>query len=215
MRAGRSVLIDTLLPKVAIEIAKAPDGAVQTLDFANLFNCSVDQVWLEIGFGGGENVVECAIRNPRVGIIGSDPFFEGVGKLLSRISVAGIDNIRIYPGDVRDLLPTLPPACLSKFFILFPDPWPKKRHHKRRIFSAKFVHDLAFCLKPSGKLYVSTDCRNYAQIILDLIAQEPFLKTLDRTNQNASQLCRKSETKYETRGISLGHPIINILAQRS
>ena len=160
---------------------------------------------MEIGFGGGENVSESAIRNPRTGIIGSDPFLAGVGKLLSRISVARIDNIRIFPGDVRDLLPALPQACISKLFVLFPDPWPKKRHRKRRLFQRSFIHSLARISTPNGEVIVATDNDAYKRWVLELFLESPFFsweakKAEDWRCRPADVVCTRYENKARREG---------------
>jgi len=174
MRHGREALVQELLPVFSVDIVREANGRVRQLDLPSIFGDGVKEIWLEVGFGSGENLVECAKHNPQVGIIGCDPFFEGVGKLISRINTAKLDNIRIYPGDVRDLLPALPPSCLSKLFVLFPDPWPKKRHHKRRLFQASFLDSIAGCLRDEGEVIFSTDHSEYARWVLGLLLESPY-----------------------------------------
>ncbi|MEO9895191.1 MAG: tRNA (guanosine(46)-N7)-methyltransferase TrmB, partial [Paracoccaceae bacterium] len=100
------------------------------LDLKSLFGGR--DVWLEVGFGGGEHLVHQAALNPDVGIIGAEPYINGVAMLLGKIRAAEVDNLCVHPGDVRDLLDVLPDASISKAFLLYPDPWPKTRHHRRR-----------------------------------------------------------------------------------
>ena len=104
----------------------------------------VEDVWLEVGFGGGEHLLEQARDNPRIGLIGAEPYETGVAKLLASIEDTGISNIRIHEGDAREIIDALPDACLGRVFILFPDPWPKTRHHKRRFVQI----GIARCLGP-------------------------------------------------------------------
>ena len=120
------------------------------------------EIWLEIGFGGGEHLAAQALRHPQVGFIGCEPFIDGVAKLLTAIDKAGIGNIRIHPDDVRELLASLPPGSIHRVFILFPDPWPKPRHHKRRLVQPDFLSELAACLAPGAAVRFATDVRSYA-----------------------------------------------------
>ena len=105
-------------------------------------------LWLEIGFGGGEHMVHQATQNPDVGLIGCEPYINGVAMLLGKIRDAGADNIRVHPGDARDMFDVLPEASVSKAFLLYPDPWPKKRHHRRRFVTQEHLVPLARVLKP-------------------------------------------------------------------
>ncbi|WP_225907865.1 tRNA (guanosine(46)-N7)-methyltransferase TrmB [Hyphomonas sediminis] len=118
--------------------------------------------WLEIGFGGAEHMVEQARRNPDVGIFGCEPFLEGVAKALGGIEDTGADNIRLWPDDARPLIERLPDASLERVFILFPDPWPKRRQHKRRLIQPAFLKMLHPKIKPGGRLRFATDVISYA-----------------------------------------------------
>jgi tRNA (guanine-N7-)-methyltransferase len=205
MRTGRMALVESLLPAYVIEVARDPDSSVQMLNLPEIFDCDVEAIWLEIGFGNGENIVECATKNPQVGIIGCDPFFEGVGKLLSRISAAKLENIRIFPGDVRDLLPALPVPCLAKILVLFPDPWPKKRHHKRRLFQTGFVELLANATIPSAEVVFSTDHGEYARWVLALFLHSSFFTWESKTAEDWR--CRPPNivcTRYENKALRVG-----------
>ena len=149
-------------------------------------------IWLEIGFGGGEHLVWQATHNPGVTIIGCEPFVDGVVKVLTEIDDRSADplateaaanagpkpgaplgNVILHDDDVRPLLRMLPDACLARAFVLFPDPWPKRRHVKRRLVSASFLRDLARVLKPGGELRVGTDIADYARTILTSVAAVP------------------------------------------
>lgn len=120
-------------------------------------------VWLEIGFGGGEHLVHQAVQNRDVGLIGCEPYINGVAMLLGKIREAEADNIRVYPGDVRDLFEVLPEASISKAFLLYPDPWPKKRHHRRRFVTPEHLDPLARVLKPGAIFRVATDIPDYVR----------------------------------------------------
>jgi len=119
-------------------------------------------VWLEIGFGGGEHMAAQASMHPDVLVLGAEPFLNGVASALRHIDEAGLDNVRLREGDARQLLIDLPAGCLTHVFILFPDPWPKTRHHKRRLIQTDVIAQLARTLKPGGRLRFATDWADYA-----------------------------------------------------
>lgn len=118
-------------------------------------------LWLEIGFGGAEHLLWQAERNSGVTILGVEPFLNGVAKAVRGISDKDLKNLRLHRGDARDVLALLPDACLEKVFVLFPDPWPKARHHKRRIINAQFIEDLHRVIKPGGKFRFGSDIIHY------------------------------------------------------
>ena len=120
-------------------------------------------LWLEVGFGGGEHLVHQCARNPYVGIIGCEPYINGVAMLLGKIRSAGVENLRVYPWDVRDLFDVLPDQCLERAFLLYPDPWPKLRHHRRRFVTPGYLDPLARVLKPGALFRVATDIPDYVR----------------------------------------------------
>lgn len=120
-------------------------------------------LWLEVGFGGGEHLVHQCARNPDVGIIGCEPYINGVAMLLGKIRSAGVENLRVYPWDVRDLFDVLPDQCLERAFLLYPDPWPKLRHHRRRFVTPGYLDPLARVLKPGALFRVATDIPDYVR----------------------------------------------------
>ncbi len=120
-------------------------------------------VWLEIGFGGGEHMVHQAVNNPDVGIIGCEPYINGVAMLLGKIRQSGATNLKVHPGDVRNLFDVLPAQSLDKAFLLYPDPWPKKRHHRRRAVTPEYLDPLARALKPGAEFRVATDIPDYVR----------------------------------------------------
>ena len=126
-------------------------------------------VWLEIGFGGGEHMVHQATRNPGVGIIGCEPYINGVAMLLGKIRAAGVTNLRVHPGDVRDLFDVLPDASIHRAFLLYPDPWPKTRHHRRRFVTPGYLDPLARVLAPGARFRIATDIPDYVRQALDQI----------------------------------------------
>ena len=139
------------------------------IDPSDLFD-NAQQVWLEIGFGGGEHMVHQAATYPDVGIIGCEPFINGVVMLLGKIRAADVDNVAIHPGDVRDLFDVLPEASIDRAFLLYPDPWPKSRHHRRRFVNPEFLDPLSKVLKPGAILRVATDIEDYVRQTLEQVA---------------------------------------------
>jgi tRNA (guanine-N7-)-methyltransferase len=123
-------------------------------------------VWLEIGFGGGEHLLTQARANPQVGLIGCEPFQDGVIKVLSAIESEGLANIRLVADDARPVLRWLPDANIARAFILFPDPWPKKRHHKRRLIAEPTLGQIARVLRKGAELRLATDVAAYAGVML-------------------------------------------------
>ncbi|RMD91279.1 MAG: tRNA (guanosine(46)-N7)-methyltransferase TrmB [Alphaproteobacteria bacterium] len=142
------------------------------LDLEALFGAR--PVWLEIGFGGGEHMVHQARLNPDVGLIGCEPFINGVAMLLGKIREAGVENLRVYPGDVRDLFDVLPDASIEKAFLLYPDPWPKKRHHRRRFVTPEHLEPLARVMAPGGEFRVATDIPDYVRQTLEEVPRHGF-----------------------------------------
>ena len=142
------------------------------LDLDELF--SGKPVWLEIGFGGGEHMVHQAASNPDVGIIGCEPYINGVAMLLRKIGLAGVENVRIHPGDVRDLFDVLPEGSIQKAFLLYPDPWPKKRHHRRRAVTPEYLQPLHKVMVPGAELRVATDIKDYVRQTMEEVPKAGF-----------------------------------------
>ncbi len=131
-------------------------------------------VWLETGFGGGEHMGHQAARNPQVGIIGCEPYINGVAMLLGKIRKAGCQNIAVHPGDVRDLFDVLPDESIDKAFLLYPDPWPKKRHHRRRFVTPEYLDPFHRVLKPGAEFRVATDIPDYVRQTLEEVPRAGF-----------------------------------------
>ncbi|MEL7256402.1 MAG: tRNA (guanine(46)-N(7))-methyltransferase TrmB [Pseudomonadota bacterium] len=142
------------------------------LDLKRLF--AGKPLWLEIGFGGGEHMVHQAALNPDVGFIGCEPYINGVAMLLGKIRESAQDNIRIHPGDVRDLFDVLPEASLARAFLLYPDPWPKKRHHRRRFVTPEHLEPLARVMQRGAMLRVATDIPDYVRQTLEMVPKHGF-----------------------------------------
>lgn len=131
-------------------------------------------VWLEVGFGGGEHMVHQAASNRDVGIIGCEPYINGVAMLLGKIRDAEVDNVKVHPGDARDMMDVLPAQSISKAFLLYPDPWPKKRHHRRRFVTQEHLQPLAEVLKPGAIFRVATDIPDYVRQTLQEVPKAGF-----------------------------------------
>jgi tRNA (guanine-N7-)-methyltransferase len=168
LRKGQQHLIDTLLPHLAIALPESGK-----LDPRSLFARPPAQLWLEIGFGGGEHLAEQARSHPDVGIIGCEVFLNGIATLLAQVSSAALDNVRIYPEDARDLLDALPDVSLDRVFLLFPDPWPKRRHADRRFIQPANLDLLARLMKPGAELRVASDDPTYIGWALAHLTRHP------------------------------------------
>jgi tRNA (guanine-N7-)-methyltransferase len=175
LRAGQRELFSTLLPRLAIELP-----ATGTLALRSLFPAPPEQVWLEIGFGGGEHLAAQAAAHPRCGLIGCEVFENGVAKLLAEVARRGLDNVRVFAEDARLLVAALPEASLGRVFILFPDPWPKQRHHKRRIVSTETLDALARATADGAELRLATDDADYLRWMLERATAHPAFEWLAR-----------------------------------
>ena len=131
-------------------------------------------LWLEVGFGGGEHLVHMAAANPDVGIIGCEPYVNGIAMFLGKARAAGLRNMRIHPGDVRDLFEVLPAASVARAFLNYPDPWPKARHHRRRFVTQGYLQALARVMKPGAEFRVATDIEDYVRQTLEEVPLAGF-----------------------------------------
>lgn len=145
------------------------------LDLSALFP-GKSEVWLEIGFGGGEHMVAMASRYPQIGLIGAEPYVNGVAQLLGKIRDAGVDNLAIHPGDVRDLFDVIPDGSVAKAFLNYPDPWPKARHHKRRFVTQDYLVPLMRVLAPGAEFRVATDIEDYVRQTLEEVPEAGFVR---------------------------------------
>jgi tRNA (guanine-N7-)-methyltransferase len=169
IKPRQAALMDTLLPKIALDPAAGPIDPRALAPRAS-------EAWLEIGFGGGEHLAAQARRHPDALLLGAEPFLNGAASALRHIDEAGLTNVRLHVGDARDLLAALPEASLGRVFILFPDPWPKARHHKRRLVQPETVAALVRVLKVGGRLRFATDWADYADWALERFVREPRLR---------------------------------------
>jgi tRNA (guanine-N7-)-methyltransferase len=172
LRKGQKELLETRLAELApqgVGWAENPDR--NPIDPKALF-ADAREMWLEIGFGGGEHMLHLAASHPDIGIIGCEAYINGVAMLLSGIERAGVSNMAIHPGDARDLMEVLPDTSISRVFLLYPDPWPKKRHHKRRFVNPSNLDQLARIMAPGAVLHLATDIGDYVRHALELLMRD-------------------------------------------
>jgi tRNA (guanine-N7-)-methyltransferase len=189
IKPRQAALMDTLLPAI-----RTPLEPFEPRDLMP----GAAEVWLEIGFGGGEHLAAQAAKRPEVLFIGAEPFQNGVASALRHIDEAELKNVRVHDGDARDLLGRLPDASLERVFILFPDPWPKARHHKRRLLQADTAAELARVLKPGGRLRFASDWADYVDWSLERLIATPGLSwTADQAADWRTPPADHVTTRYE------------------
>lgn len=199
-QAGR---VETLLPTIAI-----PASAPGALDPASLFEPPPDEIWLEIGFGGGEHLTGQARLHPDVGFLGVEPFLDGVAKALADIEHHGLPNIRIRRGDARMMIDELADGAVDRVFILFPDPWPKTRHRKRRLIQPVFLASLARVLKPGARLRFATDWADYAsRALADLIRDGRYRWTAEAADDWRAPPTDHVTTRYQEKRLGDCAPV--------
>jgi len=166
----QQTLVDTLLPRRAIVLPQNGE-----LDPTTLFEAKPENVVLEIGYGGGEHLARQAKENPGTGFIGAEVFSGGIGKMLEKIAADDLRNVRLFTDDALKLLQALPEASLDGVYLLYPDPWPKTRHHKRRFVSPLTLAELGRVIKPGGFFRFATDIEDYANWTLaHILRSEDF-----------------------------------------
>ena len=199
LRKGRKALLEELLPKLRIEIGDGP------LDPAALFDRPVADIWLEIGFGAGEHLAARAAAHPDVGFLGAEHYLAGIASLLKHIADADLDNVRILTDDAALLLDALPDACLDRVFLLYPDPWPKARHEKRRFLSHENLDKLARVTKPGAELLVATDHPIYlAWAVERMASRTDFTWLAERPRDWRDPPPDWPGTRYEAKAIKQG-----------
>jgi tRNA (guanine-N7-)-methyltransferase len=195
LRPRQAALMETLLPRLAIDL-----GSPASTDLARLFPVPVDSVRLEIGFGGGEHLIAQAAQHPHTGFIGAEPFVNGMAKALAAIAERELENIRLHFGDAAFLLEWLPPAALARVDLLYPDPWPKRRHWKRRFVQGHSVAALARVLRRGGEFRFATDIPDYAAWALTHLIRSPaFAWTAERADDWRRPWDGFSSTRYEAK----------------
>lgn len=175
LRPGQQKRQEVLLPRLAVAL---PERGL--LDPAALFADAPAAVWLEIGFGGGEHLAAQAAAHPGIGFIGCEVYENGVARLVGEVERRGLRNVRILADDARLLLDVLEPATIGRVFILFPDPWPKQRHRKRRLVAPAALDRLAAIMQPGAELRLATDDRDYLAWMLEAATTHPDFAWLAR-----------------------------------
>jgi tRNA (guanine-N7-)-methyltransferase len=195
LRPRQAELFGSLLPRLALDLAApAPDN------LAALFPVAVEDVRLEIGFGGAEHLIAQAQADPRSGFIGCEPFVNGMAKALVEIDALKLDNIRLYHADAMELIGWLPAGSVARVDLLYPDPWPKRRHWKRRFVSDASVAKLARTLRSGGEFRFATDWPNYAEwTLLRLLRSRDFLWTAERADDWRRPWPGFTGTRYEAK----------------
>ena len=199
IKPRQAALMETLLPRLR---PPATPFDPQTL------MPGAPEAWLEIGFGGGEHMAAQAARRPDVLILGAEPFQNGVASALRHIDEQTLTNVRVHDGDARELMALMPDASLTRIFVLFPDPWPKARHNKRRIVQAQTVAEFARLLKPGGQLRFVSDWAAYVDWSLLRLAANPALRwTAERANDWRAPPTDHITTRYEEKRLGDCAPV--------
>jgi tRNA (guanine-N7-)-methyltransferase len=197
---------ESLLPRFGIPFSREP------IDLDDVFARAAPKI-LEIGFGMGETTADIAARHPDNDYLGVEVHSPGVGALLKRIDGLGLTNVRIIQHDAVEVLEhMIGPASLAGAHLFFPDPWPKKRHHKRRLIQPPFVSLLASRLKPGGIVHAATDWEDYANQMLEALSAEPLL--VNAAAGFAQRPDWRPRTKFEGRGLKLGHKVWDVVFRR-
>ena len=206
MGPGQQRALDELGPRFVLPFQETP------LDFEQVFGRRAPVV-LEIGFGMGDATARIAAAQPDTGFLGVEVHEAGVGALLRRIGELGLANVRIVRHDAVEVLRHMvAPGALAGVHLFFPDPWPKKRHHKRRLVQPPFVRLLAERLAPGGYVHFATDWQPYAEQMLQVLAAEPALA--NSVADYAPRPDRRPLTKFEARGLGLGHGVWDLVFRR-
>jgi tRNA (guanine-N7-)-methyltransferase len=195
LRPQQQMLMETLLPRLALDLAQPAPA-----NLASLVPSGADTVRLEIGFGGGEHMIAQAERQPNVGFIGVEPFVNGMAKALAGIAARGLTNIRLHFGDAIHLLDWLPQGSLARVDLIYPDPWPKRRHWKRRFVQDSTLTQIARVLRRDGEFRFVTDWPGYAAWTLrHLISRSDFVWTAERADDWRLPWAGFGGTRYEAK----------------
>jgi tRNA (guanine-N7-)-methyltransferase len=195
-------LMDELLPTLRLDL-----GAPPPRPLTDLFAAPVSQVWLEVGFGAGEHLLWQAERNPRAGIVGCEPYVNGVAALLGAMDGRRLPNVRVWDGDAREVIDWLDHGSLTKVFVLHPDPWPKARHRKRRFISPGTLDVLARAMRPGAELRIATDIGDYVRSSLEAVRAGGHFEWLaERPADWRERPADWPRTRYEKKALREGRP---------
>jgi len=193
--------MEVKLPELRLKMGEG--GSVA--DLPSAFGGDFKEFWLEIGFGAGEQIAHLAASNPSVGLLGCEPFVNGVASLLDRMVRDNIENIRIFDDDARLLLPQIPEKSFSRIFLLFPDPWPKKRHRKRRFVSPEALDQMARLLADGGEFRFASDIADYVRWTLEMVTRHPAFEWPAGSPRDwRERPAEFVETRYETKALTAG-----------
>ncbi len=210
LRPRQAALFDTLLPRLALDLSRSAPS-----DLAALFPVPIESARLEIGFGAGEHLIAAAIANPKTGFIGCEPFVNGMAKALAEIERHQLANIRLHHGDALDLLGWLPCRSVSQIALLYPDPWPKRRHSKRRFVQAATLAEFARILRPGGIFHFASDWPDYvAWTLLRVLRHPDFKWTAERADDWRRPWPGLVETRYEAKAKQAGRAPCYLVFER-
>jgi len=199
IKPRQAALMETLLPQI-----RPPAGPVEPRKVM----AGAREAWLEIGFGGGEHMAAQAAAHPDVLILGAEPFQNGVASALRHVDEQAVKNVRIHDGDARELMARLPDASVTRVFVLFPDPWPKGRHKKRRIVQAETVAELARLAAPGGRVRFASDWADYVDWTLErFLANPAFRWTAERADNWRKPPADHVTTRYEEKRLGDCAPV--------
>jgi len=198
----------TLMPRFGVDAERAP------LDLDRVFGRHAKRV-LDIGFGDGGALVTTAVNYPQLDYLGVEVHEPGIGHLLLLIEQTGAMNVRVIARDAVEVMPLLAPASFAAVNLFFPDPWPKKRHHKRRLVQPAFVAEVARVLEPGGLFHVATDWADYARHTLEIMADAPAFELVEARDLANDPRAFRPPTKCERRGRRLGHDVVDVFYRRT
>ena len=210
LRSGQANLFETLLPqiRVALDAVVDPAACFERKDFK--------AIWLEIGFGGGEHLLSLARAHPEIGFIGCEPFVNGMAKMLSAIANEKLDNIRVYDADALMLLKNLKPHSFERVYLLYPDPWPKRRQNKRRFVSDETLDLIARALKPDGEFRFASDIDHYVGWTLArILPRKDLIWQAERADDWRKPWAEWTRTRYEAKAIREGRAPSYLISRRA
>jgi tRNA (guanine-N7-)-methyltransferase len=207
LSARKERLLSEFLPRLRLDLANPCPARL-----AALFEPSVADIWLEIGFGSGEHLLWQTERHPEIGFIGCEPFINGVATLLGVVEDRDLRTIRVHDGDAREVLAWLPDASIGRVFLLFPDPWPKKRQLKRRLVTPEFVRALARVLRKGGEFRFASDDADYAAQIQPLLRESGAFDAEPVLRERPADW---PETRYERKALREGRKSVYLRLRRT
>jgi tRNA (guanine-N7-)-methyltransferase len=210
LRAGQAQLFETLLPRLALDLTGGSPNALPPL-----FAPAVTDVRLEIGFGGGEHLTAQAEAHPRTGFIGCEPFANGMASALAAIHAKRLSNVRLHFGDAIEVIDWLAPGSLQGIDLIYPDPWPKRRHWKRRFVQDSTIPELARVLRPGGEFRFATDVADYAAWVLQRFLRSPdFAWTAECADDWRRPWPEYARTRYEAKAVRAGRAACYLVFRR-